>query len=127
MYAKRPSMRCGRPAFGLAITGKPTPRMRVTISYTPAGPSAQFTPIAAAPQPASFCAICSGPVPSAIVPNGSNDTEATTGTCPAALSSAASSATCISSGERKVSSISTSTPASSTARQCSRNDARTAS
>ena len=57
-----------------------------------------------APRRASFCAICSGPVPSAIVPNGSNETERDDRHRAAAASQRASIATRISSGWRNVSS-----------------------
>jgi hypothetical protein len=116
MYRKRPSTRRGTPALGIAARGRPTARIRSTISYMPAGPSPQLTPMTSAPHCASRSAIASGGVPSAMAPKASKLAQATTGRSHTART--ASRAMRSSSGWRMVSSTIRSAPARPSA--CSR-------
>ncbi len=121
----RPSIRMGRPAFGMALIGlEVSGNMRSMVSSVAFGPTEQFRPITSTGHESISRVKASVSAPPGRWPKSSMVTCATTARSSPAASRAALTASRSSSRLPNVSRISRSTPASTSASICSRNAAR---
>ncbi len=124
-YMLRPSTRVGSPALGMALMGlEENCIIRSMVSSVALGPTEQLRPMASTGQESISRVKVSVSVPPGRCPKSSMVTWATMATSPPAASCAARTASRSSSRLPKVSRISRSTPASTSASICSRKMAR---
>ena len=122
---KRPSSRCGSPAFGMIERGGssgPASPIAFRASIEALGPAPQLTPTTSAPADAIVPATRSAVAPSNSVRSSPNVREAMTGMSAALRASSSAISSC--SRSENVSSTTTSIPPSSRPSSCSRNIAR---